>query len=119
MSPATRRAVILGGVLVLCTPYHLLSAKPSKSRPYAYLFPAELHALTEHLQRAGVQVSELREDIEVEVESHQISRSAVTAEGKAKMASRRKGGTPSPRGEATRTQSFRLRTEAHIETRRL
>jgi dipeptidyl aminopeptidase/acylaminoacyl peptidase len=49
-----------------------LTSAPSGSRPYAYLFPAELHTLTEHLQRMGVQICELREDIELEVEVHRI-----------------------------------------------
>ncbi len=70
--PCTRKIVILGGVLVFCASCAAVHAEPSNSRPYAYLFPAELHALAEHVQRAGVQVDELREDIELEVEIHHI-----------------------------------------------
>ncbi len=96
MSPATRKIVALGGVLALCALNHPLSARSSKSRPYAYLFPAQLHALTEHLQQAGVQVCELREDIELEVEIDQIISSGRNAAGK---------------------QAFRVHTERRLETR--
>jgi dipeptidyl-peptidase-4 len=97
VSPAIRKVVALGGVLVCCALGNPLPAKPSKSRPYAYLFPAGVHALTEHLQQAGAQVCELREDIELEVEIHRI---ASGGEG------------------ATRKQPFRLKTEFRLETRR-
>jgi dipeptidyl-peptidase-4 len=73
VSPGTRRTVALGGVLLLCAWCAPLSAGRSGSRPYAYLFPAELRALTKHLQRIGAQVDELREDIELEVEIHQVA----------------------------------------------
>ena len=114
MSPGTRRTcvegvppsnrgleardtVVLASVLVFCALCSPLSAKPSGSRPYAYLFPAGLQAITEHLQRMGIQVYELREDIELEVEIHQM---------------------PPQDGGATKRRPFRLRTQAGTETRR-
>jgi len=90
----------LGAVLVLCALRLPLSAKPSVSRPYAYLFPAELHSLTEHLQRAGVQVDELQEDVELEVEIHHITRIVDQERPNAKK------------------PSVRLKTEASRQTRR-
>ncbi len=73
MSPGTRRLVTLGGALLLCALCTPLSAGRSSRRPYAYLFPAELRTLTEHLQRIGAQVEELREDIEMDVEIHRTA----------------------------------------------
>ena len=98
VSPGTRRIVALGSVLLLCAWCAPLSAGRSGNRPYAYLFPAELRTLTEHLQRIGVQVDELREDIELEVEIHRIA---------------------SDEGGVTKGQSLRLKTESAQETRRL
>ena len=105
MSPGARRTVTLGSVLLICALCAPLSAGRSSDRPYAYLFPAELHTLTEHLQRMGAQVDELREDIELEVEIHHVAQppsAGITPEG----------------GDATRKQSPRLRTELSKETRR-
>jgi dipeptidyl aminopeptidase/acylaminoacyl peptidase len=42
--------------------------------PDAYLFPASYTKITELLQRHGITVEELREDIELEVEAYQISK---------------------------------------------
>jgi dipeptidyl-peptidase-4 len=67
-----RRTAVLASVLVLCASCSPLHAEPSATQAYAYLFPAELHTLTEHLQRTGAQVNELREEIELEVEIHRI-----------------------------------------------
>ena len=44
----------------------------SVSRPYAYLFPASLAKVTENLQRHGIDVEELREDIELPVEAYKV-----------------------------------------------
>ncbi len=96
MSPGTRRLVALGGVLLLCAWCAPLSAGRSRNRPYAYLFPAELHTLTERLQRIGVQVNELREDIELEVEVHRIA-----WRGRPALA-RAEGVPPSNRGQDAR-----------------
>ncbi|MCL5279040.1 MAG: S9 family peptidase [Planctomycetes bacterium] len=73
VSPRTRRMVALGGILLLSALCAPLSAGRSRNRPYAYLFSAELHPLTERLQRVGVQVDELREDIELEVEIYEVT----------------------------------------------
>jgi dipeptidyl aminopeptidase/acylaminoacyl peptidase len=43
-------------------------------RPYAYLFPARLASIVENLQRHGIVVEELREDIELDVEAYRIDR---------------------------------------------
>ena len=43
-------------------------------RPYAYLFPASLTGVVENLQRHGIQMDELREDIDLDVESYHITR---------------------------------------------
>ena len=96
VSSGTRRTVILGGVLLLCAWCTPLSAGRPGSRPYAYLFPAELRTLTEHLQRMGAQVDELREDIELEIEVYRIA---------------------ADDGGATKRQSLRLKTESRKEIR--
>jgi dipeptidyl aminopeptidase/acylaminoacyl peptidase len=100
--------VALGGLLVLGASCAAVHAEPSNSRPYAYLFPAELHSLAEHLQRAGVQVDELQEDIKLEVEIHRVGwvlNPRVPPAG----ARETRGVRPHP---------TRLRTEARTETRR-
>jgi dipeptidyl aminopeptidase/acylaminoacyl peptidase/murein tripeptide amidase MpaA len=43
-------------------------------RPYAYLFPATLKNVEENLKRHGIQIEELREDIELPVEAYRIDR---------------------------------------------
>jgi dipeptidyl aminopeptidase/acylaminoacyl peptidase len=47
-------------------------ATVSVPRPYAYLFPASFSAAVENLQRHGIEVDELREDIELDVQAYQI-----------------------------------------------
>ena len=42
-------------------------AKAAEGKPYAYLFPATLSDLTEHLQNRDIEVHELREEIDLEV----------------------------------------------------
>ncbi len=42
--------------------------------PYAYAYPASLTWLTTHLQRHGIKVEVLREDIELDVETYTIER---------------------------------------------
>ncbi|HXG11042.1 MAG TPA: DPP IV N-terminal domain-containing protein [Gemmataceae bacterium] len=71
----------------------------SVRRPYAYLFPARLGRVVENLQRHGIEVEELREDIELDVEVYRIDRITraavfqkhhpVTLEATARPASRR------------------------------
>jgi dipeptidyl aminopeptidase/acylaminoacyl peptidase len=46
----------------------------SVRRPYAYLFPASFAKVVENLQRHGVVVEELREDIELDVEAYTIDK---------------------------------------------
>ncbi len=46
----------------------------SVARPYAYLFPSNLAAVVENLQRHGIVVEELREDIELDVEAYRIDK---------------------------------------------
>jgi dipeptidyl aminopeptidase/acylaminoacyl peptidase len=52
----------------------------SVSRPYAYLFPASFTAVVEALQRHGITVEELREDIELPVETYRIDKITRTRE---------------------------------------
>jgi dipeptidyl-peptidase 4 len=44
------------------------------ARPYAYLLPAKLAAIVENLQRHGIAVEELREDVELDVETYRIDK---------------------------------------------
>lgn len=44
------------------------------SRPYGYLFPASLSNAVQLLQRHGIQVEELREDIELNVEAYTVEK---------------------------------------------
>jgi dipeptidyl aminopeptidase/acylaminoacyl peptidase len=46
----------------------------SVTRPYAYLFPASLTLVVENLQRHGIEVDQLREDIELDVEAYRIDK---------------------------------------------
>jgi hypothetical protein len=46
----------------------------SVRRPYAYLFPAALANVTANLQRHGVEVEEVRDALELEVESYRIDK---------------------------------------------
>src|SRR5262249_46005101 len=41
-------------------------------RPYAYIFPAALTTVVTKLQQHGIQVDELREDIELDVEAYKV-----------------------------------------------
>jgi len=43
-------------------------------RPYAYLFPAALENVKENLKQHGIDIQELREDIELEIEAYRIDR---------------------------------------------
>jgi dipeptidyl aminopeptidase/acylaminoacyl peptidase len=52
----------------------------SVSRPFAYLFPASFTAVVENLQRHGVTVEQLREDIELDVEAYRIDKVSRLAE---------------------------------------
>jgi len=75
-------------------------AKRSPKRPYAYLFPAKLNKLAEHLQREDIEVCELREDIELDVERHLITEIA------------------RDKKKAKRRPSFILTTQRRQETKR-
>jgi dipeptidyl aminopeptidase/acylaminoacyl peptidase len=46
----------------------------SVTRPYAYLYPASLTRVTENLQRHGIDVEELREDIELDVTAYRLDK---------------------------------------------
>jgi dipeptidyl aminopeptidase/acylaminoacyl peptidase len=46
----------------------------SVTRPHAYLLPAKLGAVVENLQRHGITVEELREDIELDIEIYRIDK---------------------------------------------
>jgi dipeptidyl aminopeptidase/acylaminoacyl peptidase len=46
----------------------------SVTRPYAYLIPAKSAAVVENLQRHGIVVEELREDVELDVEAYRIDK---------------------------------------------
>jgi dipeptidyl-peptidase-4 len=46
----------------------------SVSRPYAYLFPASHSKAVENLQRHGIEVEQLREDIELDVEIYRVEK---------------------------------------------
>ena len=50
------------------------TATLSVARPYAYLYPASFSRVTENLQRHGIDVEELREDIELDVQAYRIDR---------------------------------------------
>ncbi len=43
-------------------------------RPFAYLFPASWTRVVENLQRHGIEVEELREDVELDVEAYRIDK---------------------------------------------
>ena len=72
----------------------------STDQPYAYLYPAKLKKLTEHLQREDIKVSELREDIELDVVVYRIDR--IIRDKK----------------QEKKQRTFRLRTEHRQETKR-
>jgi dipeptidyl-peptidase 4 len=46
----------------------------SVARPYAYLFPATHADVVENVQRHGIEVEELREDVELDVEAYRIDK---------------------------------------------
>jgi len=75
----TLKTLILSSLLVLAQTIDLQAGEKPESdkspdQPYAYLFPAKFKKLTEHLQREDIEVSELREDIELDVEVYRIDR---------------------------------------------
>jgi dipeptidyl-peptidase 4 len=51
----------------------------SVRRPYAYLLPASLSKIVENLQRHGIEVEELREDVELDLEIYRIDKITHTA----------------------------------------
>ncbi|MBP7051326.1 MAG: DPP IV N-terminal domain-containing protein [Phycisphaerae bacterium] len=65
--------------LGVCAVGRSLAAERSGDRsaghePYAYLFPSSLRGLTERLQRKGIEVHELREDVDLDVTLWTIER---------------------------------------------
>jgi dipeptidyl aminopeptidase/acylaminoacyl peptidase len=52
----------------------LCEAVVSVKRPYAYLFPAGLDKAVQLLQRHGIRVEELREDVELDVEAYRVDK---------------------------------------------
>ncbi len=97
--------LILSGLLVLALSINLQAGQkpePEKSPepPYAYLFPAKFKKLTQYLQREDIEVSELREDIELNVEMYRIERIV------------------RDRKQGQEQRSFKLRTERKQETKR-
>jgi dipeptidyl-peptidase 4 len=58
-------------LLVVAGPYSLAQSR-SASEPYAYLFSADLTGVVEQLQREGIEVHELREDIELDIEVYAL-----------------------------------------------
>ena len=98
------KTLILSTLLFLFLPNKLQAGQESKSdkspeQPYAYLFPAKFKKLTQHLQRENIKVSELREDIELDVEVYRIDR--IVRDKK----------------QAGKERSFRLKTEHRQETK--
>ena len=66
------RILTLTGLLALAPLTDLRAEPKTADRPYAYIFSETLEKLTEHLQRQGIEVNELREDIELDVEAYKI-----------------------------------------------
>jgi len=102
---AVSRAVMLVVVIILsAAPGLRAESKSSESvsaaKPYAYLYPAALETLTQHLQRQKVDVQELREDIDLDVGVHRIKR------------------VVERQGQASREGFFRFKTRTRQETRR-
>ncbi len=62
-------------------PQRQSEAAPAVS-PYAYLFPPHFTHAVEHLQRCGVEVEELREDIELDVEAYRVAKAALAGRRK-------------------------------------
>jgi dipeptidyl-peptidase-4 len=105
MCAKLRRRAVLPGLLIPLVLCGLVAAEEAsrpatRNRPYAYLFPAGLPGLTEHLQRKKVQVGELREDIELDVEVRRIEQ----------VICRQRPGAPG--------KVFRFETQARQENRR-
>jgi len=97
------KTLIFSSLLFLALPngsQAKLKLEKSSEQPYAYLFPAKLKKLAEHLQQEDIKVSELREDIELDVEVYRIVR------------------TVRDKKQEEEQRTFRLRTEYRQETER-
>jgi len=97
------KILLLSGLLAFALTNELQAEKEmekSAEQPYAYLFPAKFKKLTQHLQREDIKVSELREDIELDVEIYRIDR--IVHDKK----------------QGKERRSFRLGTERSQETKR-
>jgi len=70
VTDALFKVLILSGLLAFCLPADLSAKQRSQERPYAYLYPEKHDKLTEHLQQEDIDVHELREDIELDVETY-------------------------------------------------
>jgi dipeptidyl-peptidase-4 len=100
------KTLILSSLLVFALTINLQAGQNPESekspvQSYAYLFPAKLKKLTRHLQREDIEVSELREDIELDVEVHCIDK--IVRDKK----------------QDKEQRSFKLNTEHRQETKRL
>ncbi|HSW02076.1 MAG TPA: hypothetical protein VLI39_18060, partial [Sedimentisphaerales bacterium] len=91
----------LGLVVVFGLASVALGEPSQRNKPYAYLFPGAMSELVERLQREGVEVLELREDIDLEVAVHGIERVMRDA------------------NDGQRRTSVTLQTRAERQTRRL
>ena len=97
------KTLILSGLLVLVPSNKLQAGQESEKsheQTYAYLFPAKYKKLTQYLQRENIKISELREDIELDVEVYRIDR--IVRDKK----------------QGNEQRSFKLRTEHRQETKR-
>lgn len=97
------KILILSSILVFALTDKLHAGQESEKTPdqsYAYLFPAKFNRLTEYLLQEDIEVSELREDIELDVEVYRIDR--IVRE----------------RNPQQKQRSFRLKTEHRRETKR-
>ena len=122
----TRASLIVSAFFVFAAPHELHGDQPANGRaslrsPYAYLFPATLNKLTEHLQREGIEVCELREDIDLDVEVYLVEKNVRAQKQPPRpaptLARQRYGGRVGRRGGGQR-QSVRLKTRPVSETRR-
>lgn len=85
-------------------------------RPYAYLFPASFPRVVENLQRHGIVVEELREDIELEVAAYRIDRVSRAAKPYQKHRLVQVEATPRKEIERLPAGTFMVRTAQPLGT---